>query len=320
MWKEEIEQVRSKSQAGNSGPWNDPVFYPEMAVKTVVHHHSKALPLSSKARRTIERGGELLDGAETRAPRAVVTDEPMAELVYNPASPMENLSTAPARSVDAVVGAMARGEPVQQPATRRRRRQEPATEGAAQQNPAPAGGASGFGITYTPAGAGAAGGGAHEGTASGSGASSDTNGNDRIILRDPDGTTYYKDTGEIIEYGRAKADGPADEALRQSDLEKADRARNESREAAAAKAVTGGAAPQQGVMAAMRELMDSQQPSNREEYIAWVTTKWEYADTDDKVEALRQWWGLTGGTRTQFNVTQADAKAMADKMRRVQPA
>jgi len=217
MWKEEIEQVRSKSRAGDSGPWNDPVFYPEMAIKTVVHHHGKALPLSSKTRRTIERGGDLLDGAVTRAVPAerLAEREEAPALTYDTTSPFDNASAPAQRSVDAVMGAMARGEPVQQPATRRRRRQEPqqASEAGVRASTGTAGSAggapdSGFGITYTPGS-----GGANEGVAGGDGGGGGavggmtggttggmtgggTGGNDRIVLRDPDGTTYYKDTGD----------------------------------------------------------------------------------------------------------------------------
>ena len=46
MGRDEIEEIRSKSKA-KSGPWDDPVFYSEMAVKTCARAHSKQLPMSS---------------------------------------------------------------------------------------------------------------------------------------------------------------------------------------------------------------------------------------------------------------------------------
>jgi len=46
MNKDEIEDIRSKSKA-RSGPWHDPIFYPEMACKTLARNHSKQLPMSS---------------------------------------------------------------------------------------------------------------------------------------------------------------------------------------------------------------------------------------------------------------------------------
>jgi len=46
MNKDEIEDIRSKSKA-KSGPWQDPIFYPEMACKTLARNHAKQLPQSS---------------------------------------------------------------------------------------------------------------------------------------------------------------------------------------------------------------------------------------------------------------------------------
>ena len=46
MGRDEVEEIRGKSKA-KSGPWDDPVFYPEMAVKTCARAHSKQLPMSS---------------------------------------------------------------------------------------------------------------------------------------------------------------------------------------------------------------------------------------------------------------------------------
>ena len=56
----EVEKIRSKSRAKN-GPWADPVFYPEMAKKTVARRHSKVLPMSSDLDDLIRRDDALYD-------------------------------------------------------------------------------------------------------------------------------------------------------------------------------------------------------------------------------------------------------------------
>lgn len=43
---DEIEEIRSKSKA-KKGPWSDPVFYPQMCLKTVMRRHAKQLPMSN---------------------------------------------------------------------------------------------------------------------------------------------------------------------------------------------------------------------------------------------------------------------------------
>jgi recombination protein RecT len=285
LWKEEVDQIAAKSRAGATGPWRDPVFYPEMAVKTVVHHHSKTLPLKSQARQAIERGGDLVEVGPARQPRQVPGDEPVAELTHEPPMPMDTVQT---RSVDGLMSAMANGDKVEAPARRRRRTAEEMAQARAT-----AAGASG-------------GNGQSQAGAQGSGAASPDAA--RVILRDPDGTTYYKDTGEIIQYG---------EERRSNDHEAAEA---KVAEATGSAAPALGANPQHSVMYALRELMDSPQPNNREEYLAWVEAKLEFAVEAYQKEALRQWWEITGGMRTQFGITQADVKALGEKMRRQQPA
>jgi recombination protein RecT len=46
MNADEIEDIRAKSKS-RQGPWADPVYYPEMARKTVARLHAKQLPMSS---------------------------------------------------------------------------------------------------------------------------------------------------------------------------------------------------------------------------------------------------------------------------------
>lgn len=71
MSVEDVEKIRSKSRAQN-GPWKDPVFYPEMAKKTVARRHSKVLPMSSDLDDLIRRDDELynLKGAQEEASAA----------------------------------------------------------------------------------------------------------------------------------------------------------------------------------------------------------------------------------------------------------
>jgi recombination protein RecT len=54
MSRDEIEMVRAKSRAGNSGPWADPQSYPEMCKKTVFRRLSKWLPLSPEYRDALD--------------------------------------------------------------------------------------------------------------------------------------------------------------------------------------------------------------------------------------------------------------------------
>ena len=65
MTIEEIEEIRersSQSKSGN-GPWDDPVFYPEMCKKTVAKRHSKVLPMSTDLDDLLRRDDELYDRA-----------------------------------------------------------------------------------------------------------------------------------------------------------------------------------------------------------------------------------------------------------------
>ena len=66
MTLEEIERIRTRSRAGNKGPWR--TDWHEMAKKTVLRRLSKTLPLSVEVRALLE----MEDSAE-RAPAAVVS-------------------------------------------------------------------------------------------------------------------------------------------------------------------------------------------------------------------------------------------------------
>lgn len=55
-----VEKIRTKSRGRNT-PWNDPIFYAEMAKKTVARRHSKVLPMSSDLDDLMRRDDDLYD-------------------------------------------------------------------------------------------------------------------------------------------------------------------------------------------------------------------------------------------------------------------
>ena len=65
MNADQIEDIRKKSRA-KKGPWSDPVFYPEMARKTVARLHSKQLPMSTDLDTLLRRDDDLYDFREAR--------------------------------------------------------------------------------------------------------------------------------------------------------------------------------------------------------------------------------------------------------------
>lgn len=65
MTVEEIERIRKRSRAGQSGPWV--TDWNEMAKKTVFRRLSKWLPLSAEYRDAVEKDGDVLDVTPPRA-------------------------------------------------------------------------------------------------------------------------------------------------------------------------------------------------------------------------------------------------------------
>jgi recombination protein RecT len=65
----DVEAVRTKSRGTNT-PWADPVFYPEMAKKTVAKRHSKVLPTSTDLDDLLRRDDVLydLEGSSDKSP------------------------------------------------------------------------------------------------------------------------------------------------------------------------------------------------------------------------------------------------------------
>lgn len=60
MGIDDVEKIRSLSQSKN-GPWSNPLFYAEMAKKTVARRHSKVLPMSTDLDDLIRSDDKLYD-------------------------------------------------------------------------------------------------------------------------------------------------------------------------------------------------------------------------------------------------------------------
>ena len=86
MTREEVDGIRKRSRAGNSGPWV--TDFDEMGKKTVFRRASKWLPLSPEIRDALEKDGDDFQQEPRIATGRVVTDNPMARLV-NPYEEME---------------------------------------------------------------------------------------------------------------------------------------------------------------------------------------------------------------------------------------
>ena len=89
---DEIEGVRGKSRAEN-GPWNDPIFYPEMVRKVVARRHSKSLPMSSDLDDLIRRDDDLYDLASAR--EAIADRTGGKEVKQTLAGKLDNLAALP---------------------------------------------------------------------------------------------------------------------------------------------------------------------------------------------------------------------------------
>ena len=132
MWKEEIDQIKAKSRA-ERGPWQDPVFYPEMAIKTVIKHHFKNLPTSPEIERALDRDSFLyqddavahraLRGGQEAAQAALPSPDQFPSSL--PGEPMHLTE----RSVETVLERMGAGENVETPKPQRGRRQQPPAGG-----------------------------------------------------------------------------------------------------------------------------------------------------------------------------------------------
>ena len=77
----EVESIRKRSKAGNSGPWK--TDFEEMAKKTVIRRHSKRRTLSPEFQMALEKDGDKLDLARNVTPKAEVipTENPFAKSI-----------------------------------------------------------------------------------------------------------------------------------------------------------------------------------------------------------------------------------------------
>lgn len=285
MWKEEVEQIRNEYSRGKNGPaWNNDASYPEMAIKTVVHHHSKSLPVSTEFRDMVNRP-EFWDGAaepaEQRAiePSQTISSFPQMSIPNRTQLPMDQLQSLPPRTVEGVMSAMANGEQVEQPKRRRRTKAEMEAERAAAQQTT---------VGHHPTGP------------------MHTNGPGEGPVQQPsqqvtDGE-FDPETGEVYEDEPATQNSSTNSASEIPDIPDFLQRKPE---------------PVDPVKAHLVLMMKASQPANKGEYLGFMQAQWEYAGADaSKQEAVRQYWGQTGGMRTQFGVTQDDIKELTARMRR----
>jgi recombination protein RecT len=301
---EEIRQTYTKSGGGRG--WSNPVSYPEMAIKTVVHHISKSLAeASDDLARVVGRDHFMYDmGGRQDAQQATVQPHPQALALPGPDSrptPMEASQRTPETALAAVAG----GEPQQAPQRRRRTKAEmeaarAAEEAQARQQQAAQQAQTAQQRQPDPAPAPA----------------QETHWTD-------DSTEYDQTTGEVYEDGEAQeaaspqAGGAQDDDLAiPANLKRAADNTLPVQQAPAQEAAPDGNA----VMVELKNIMDSAQPSNKGEYIGFVSYRWEYAKTAVQKEAVRKYWEYTGGLRRQIGVTAEDGKDLAAQMRRQQPA
>lgn len=80
MTKAEVENIRKRSKAGNSGPWQ--TDWAEMAKKTAVRRLSKMMPLSAEIREAIEKDDHQFQPIRDVTPRMDVN--PFAETQEQP--------------------------------------------------------------------------------------------------------------------------------------------------------------------------------------------------------------------------------------------
>lgn len=85
----DVELIRTKSRGTNT-PWADPIFYPEMAKKTVAKRHAKVLPTSTDLDDLLRRDDVLydLEGSSDKAatPKRRGLNERLNDLVSDEAS------------------------------------------------------------------------------------------------------------------------------------------------------------------------------------------------------------------------------------------
>lgn len=189
MWKAEIDQIRALAKS-ERGPWSNPVFYPEMAIKTVIHHHVKNLPVSDSLVRTANRDEWMYTerpADQLGAPAVEQSLLPSPDL-FPKSMPGEPLHVE--RSQERVLDALAGGAPPPQQQRKRRTKAEieadKAREAAARA-PAPNQGGQQPEDPFSK----------HADTTASGGGNATTA--DRLIVLDGENRPYYADTGEYLE-------------------------------------------------------------------------------------------------------------------------
>lgn len=79
MTYSEIEAIRTRSRAGQSGPWK--TDWNEMAKKTAFRRVSKWIPLSAEVHEAFSRDDDQLPSISQQSQRAVVTDNRLSEIL-----------------------------------------------------------------------------------------------------------------------------------------------------------------------------------------------------------------------------------------------
>ena len=123
MSSEEVEAIRKRSKAGNSGPWI--TDWNEMAKKTVFRRLSKWLPLSPEFRDAVEADDEPASHIEVRQAKVVspVDDDVPFDFGVLPPAPADSASQEPQQSEPAPSS-----EPEQQPAQQAKQADAPAAD------------------------------------------------------------------------------------------------------------------------------------------------------------------------------------------------
>lgn len=104
MTREEVDAIRRRSKAGNSGPWQ--TDFDEMGKKTVFRRASKWLPLSPEIRDALEKDGDALADDPRVTTGRVVNDNPTAKITNpygddpQPQSSHETFTDIPAGQSD----------------------------------------------------------------------------------------------------------------------------------------------------------------------------------------------------------------------------
>jgi recombination protein RecT len=80
---EEVEDIRKKFSRSRKGPWSVKESYSEMAIKTVVKHHAKSLPMSTDLDRLIHADDSLYDFQGAGDKREAVKPAPRPTSLQN---------------------------------------------------------------------------------------------------------------------------------------------------------------------------------------------------------------------------------------------